>query len=123
MQESLLDGKLPEIDPCRFMPPAPAAASQEQIAQLTAMLQNAKKPLLLMGRVSRSEADWQARIQLAECLGARVLTSLRLAAAFPTDHPLHVGAPVTRLHPASKRALQEADLIVSFDWLDLAGTL
>src|SRR5580698_2215232 len=64
MQESLLDGKLPEIDPRRFMPPAPAAVSQEQITQLAAMLQNAKKPLLMTGRVSRSEADWQARIQL-----------------------------------------------------------
>jgi thiamine pyrophosphate-dependent acetolactate synthase large subunit-like protein len=123
MQESRLEETLPEIDPHRFMPPAPAAVSQEQIARLAAMLQRAKQPLLMMGRVSRNEADWQARIQLAERLGARVLTSLRLAASFPTDHPLHVGAPVARLHPESKRALQEADLIVSFDWLDLAGTL
>ena len=46
-----------------------------------------------MGRVERGEAAWDARVALAEALGARVLTDLKIGAAFPTDHPLHAGAP------------------------------
>ena len=32
---------------------------------------------------------------LAEALDARVATNLKVGAAFPTDHPLHIGAPAT----------------------------
>ena len=123
MQEGVVEAPLPEIDPRRFMPATAAAACPQQIAQLAEMLRAAKHPLLLIGKVSRSETDWQARIDLAEKLGARVLSSVRLAAAFPTGHKLHVGQAITRLHAAAKTAMAEADLIVSFDWLDLAGTI
>jgi thiamine pyrophosphate-dependent acetolactate synthase large subunit-like protein len=123
MQESVLEQPLPPIDPRRFMPPAAAGVSAAQIAQLKAKLGAAKKPVILMGRVSRGLAAWDARVALAECLNARVLTSIRLASAFPTDHPLHVGEPITRLHEPAKAALLEADLILSLDWIDVAGTL
>ena len=48
---------------------------------------------MLAGRASRDETAWLARIELAERLGAKVFTHLKLPAAFPTDHYLHVGAP------------------------------
>jgi thiamine pyrophosphate-dependent acetolactate synthase large subunit-like protein len=52
-----------------------------------------------------------------------VLTDLKIAAAFPTDHPLHVGAPgnIAPL-PEGQDAIRNADVILSLDWLDLAGT-
>ena len=34
-------------------------------------------------------------MQLAEALDARVTTNLKIGAAFPTDHPLHIGSPAT----------------------------
>ena len=34
-------------------------------------------------------------MQLAEALDARVTTNLKVGAAFPTDHPLHIGSPAT----------------------------
>src|SRR5262249_6198171 len=45
-------------------------------------------------------------------------------AAFPTDHPLHAGAPgmIAPVNEAAA-AVREADLILSLDWVDLAGTL
>ncbi len=57
---------------------------------------------------------------LAEQLGAHVLTDIRVAAAFPTDHELHPIPPVTRAVSGAARALvRDADVIVAFDWLDL----
>jgi benzoylformate decarboxylase len=85
------------------------------------MLIDAKKPLILMGRVSRSTDDWNARIALAEALGAAVLTDMKPGAAFPTDHPLHPVEPRFRPSPASSALTKEADVILSLDWMDLKG--
>ena len=52
-------------------------------------------PLLLMGRMSRNEDHWAARIALAEKLGALVLTDMKIAGAFPTTHAQHAAAPST----------------------------
>ena len=42
---------------------------------------------------------------------------------FPTRHALHVGPPGTFLAEAATKVLREADVILSLDWIDLAGTL
>jgi thiamine pyrophosphate-dependent acetolactate synthase large subunit-like protein len=87
------------------------------------LLDGAKRPVILAGRVGRGEAAWADRVALAERLGARVLTNLKQAAAFPTDHPLHAAPPATFLSPAGAEALRDADVVLSLDWLDVAGTL
>jgi thiamine pyrophosphate-dependent acetolactate synthase large subunit-like protein len=84
------------------------------------LLSAAKAPAILMGRVGRSEQAWQARVALAEKLQAKVFTDLKTAAAFPTDHPLHAAPPAT--FPDGK-LLREADVVLSLDWVDTAGTL
>ena len=124
LQEASLEAPLPPIDAARFMPPAPVAPPPAAIAQAASLLHAAKRPVILAGRVSRGLAAWNARVALAEVLGARVITDLKQGAAFPTDHPLHAGAPGT-IAPVKEAAaaLREADLILSFDWVDLAGTL
>jgi thiamine pyrophosphate-dependent acetolactate synthase large subunit-like protein len=76
-----------------------------------------------VGRSRRSELAWKSRVTLAEALNASVITDLKLAAAFPTDHPLHVAPPGSFPHARAQTALREADVILSLDWTDLAGTL
>src|SRR5438309_522909 len=73
-----------------------------------------RRPVILAGRGSRDPAAWQQRVALAETIGARVLTDRKSGATFPTDHPLHVGGSAPIL---------DADVILSLDWVDLAGTL
>src|SRR5262249_47685122 len=74
--------------------------------------------------VSRSIESWNQRVALAEHLNAKVITELKLGAAFPTDHPLHAGAPgSTALGPDAQAAVKAADVILSLDWVDLAGAL
>ncbi len=124
MQEEALAAPVAPIDAKRYMPPAESAPAQPLIAQVADLLRGAKHPLILAGRVSRSLETWNARVALAERIGARVITDLKVAAAFPTDHPLHTGAPGTIAPvPEALEALRAADVILSLDWLDLAGTL
>ena len=62
-------------------------------------------------------------MRVAEALGARVVTDLKVGAAFPTAHPLHAGAPGVFAGPEALAAIREADVVLSLDWVDLAGTL
>ena len=124
MQEAPLEAPLPPLDAARFTPAAEVAPPPAAIEQAAAALRAARRPVILAGRASRSLAAWDARVALAEALDARVLTDLKLGAAFPTDHRLHAGAPGL-VAPVSEAAaaLRAADLILSLDWVDLAGTL
>ena len=101
---------------------APAA---EAVAQAAALLKAAKntgdadRPRLAQPRGAGTRA-----CALAEALGARVITDLKVGASFPTDHPLHLGAPSVLMPDAEGlAALGKADVILSLDWVDLAGTL
>ncbi len=122
MQENKLAEPLPPIDVSRFNPVTVTAPSPERVTEAASLLRGAKNPVILMGRVSRSMEAWDARVALAEALDAKVITELKLAAAFPTDHPLHAGAPGgTALGPEAQEAVRNADVIMSLDWVDLAG--
>ncbi|HVC60984.1 MAG TPA: thiamine pyrophosphate-binding protein [Acetobacteraceae bacterium] len=124
MQEAALVEPLPPIETARFVPPvAPVLPDLALVAQAAMLLRNAQRPVILFGRGSRRDDHWANRVALAEALGARVLTDLKLAAVFPTDHPLHAGAPATFPGPEATQALVAADVVLSLDWVDLAGTL
>jgi acetolactate synthase-1/2/3 large subunit len=123
LQEEPLAAALPPIDAARLMPPVHAGAPDALVAEALALLQGAARPLIMAGRVSRSEAAWAARVKLAEALGASVVTDLKIGAAFPTDHPLHAGSPGVFATGDAAKAIGAADVILSLDWVDLAGTL
>jgi len=123
LQEAPLGEPLPPIDPRRYRPPVTASASAGQVASVAALLARAERPVILVGRVSRERDAWDARVRLAVALGARVVTDLKVGAGFPTNHPLHAGAPGIYPVPEARDAIGAADVILSLDWVDLAGTL
>jgi thiamine pyrophosphate-dependent acetolactate synthase large subunit-like protein len=123
LQERVLDAAPPVPDAVRYRPPAPAVPAAETVETIARTLHAATRPLILMGRVSRSEAGWRARIALAEALGAMVLTDLKLGGTFPNEHPLHGAPATTMLGAAGASVLREADVVLSLDWIDLGGTL
>ena len=123
MQENKL-GPLPRLpDPARNAPPQAPQPSAALVAEAAVLLSHAKSPVILAGRCSRSVAGWHARIALAEKLNAPVCTNIKLAAAFPTDHRLHAAAPGAYLTDEARAMVREADVVLSLDYLDLAGTL
>jgi thiamine pyrophosphate-dependent acetolactate synthase large subunit-like protein len=122
VQEGKLPAPLPPIDAKRFMPPVVQGPSSDLVKKAAEILSNAKKPLILAGRMSRKEDDWKRRVELAEALDARVATNLKIGAMFPTDHPLHIGYPATFATDDLIGAVKDADVILSLDWVDLGGT-
>jgi benzoylformate decarboxylase len=121
LQEAPLAEEILVPDASRFAPaPAPAVPRDEIVMALKA-IRAAKFPLILMGRVSRQQEDWNRRVRFAETIGAAVLTSSNDPASFPTTHRLHLAAPCLRPSKAAMALIEKADLIISMDWLDLAG--
>ena len=112
---------LPDV--ARFAPPPPVQPDPVALAAAARRLREAKRPVILAGRVSRSEEAWRARVALAESLQARVITDLKVGAAFPTDHPLHAAPPGAFLAPEAVATLRDADVVLALEWVDLAGTL
>jgi thiamine pyrophosphate-dependent acetolactate synthase large subunit-like protein len=114
LQEDEVDAVPPLPDLARFRPPAAPEPGGAMLRQAAEWLARAERPLILAGRASRDPEAWRRRVELAEAIGARVMTDRKSGATFPTDHPLHVGGT---------GATAEADVILSLDWIDLAGTL
>jgi thiamine pyrophosphate-dependent acetolactate synthase large subunit-like protein len=123
MQEAALTEPPPPPHVERFAPRPDGGVSAAAIDQAAALLRDARAPMILMGRVSRSCVAWAERLALAEALRALVATDIKAGAAFPTEHTLHVGQPATFASPDLTAALAEADVILSLDWVDLGGTL
>ena len=123
MQEKKLDAMPPLPDVSRYPVPKATLPAPDLVAAAAKLLSNAKNPVILAGRCSRSMEGWKQRVALAEKLNAPVLTSIKIAAAFPTDHRLHPVPPFQQLLPEAKKLMAAADVILSLDWLDLAGTL
>ena len=123
LQETQLQ-ELPALpDSRRFEPPSSPAPATNDLEQAVQLLSQAKAPVILAGRVSRCEKGWAQRVALAEKIGARVVTDLKLGAAFPTSHALHAGPAGMFLAPEVASVLRGADVVLSLDWLDLGGTL
>ncbi|MDX6525660.1 MAG: hypothetical protein QOI43_1171, partial [Gaiellales bacterium] len=123
LQEAQLPGPIALPDPQRHRPPCAPSPRAAEVQAALELLQTAERPLLLMGRVGRDLAGWQARVRVAERLGARVLTDLKVGAAFPSRHPLHGAVPGTFLTPSGRGLLRQADVVLSLDWVDLGGAL
>jgi len=121
LQEAALAEEILVPDVARFAPAPSPAVPQRQLEQALKAIGAAKFPLILMGRVSRKQEDWNRRVRFAEAIGAVVLTSSNDPASFPTTHRLHVAAPCLRPSKAATALIEKADLIISMDWLDLAG--
>ena len=123
LQESKV-GPLPALpDVSRFAAPPSTVPSAEAVQEVVKIISAAKNPMILAGRGWRTEEAWKTRIAFAEKIQARVFTDIKAGAAFPTDHPLHAAPPATFFDEASKKLLREADVVISLDWIDTAGTL
>ena len=123
LQEASLEQPIEWPDLARYQPPTPARPAKAAIAKAAALLKDAKRPVVLMGRCGLSKDAWNKRVRLVERLGAIVMTDLKLRACFPTDHPAHVAEPFNQFEPETRAVVGEADVILSLDWVDLGGAV
>ena len=120
-----------EVDPTslnfpetkRYMDIHPPGPSSDDVSKLLSLLTHSKRPLFLFGRMNSENTSWQERIQLVEQFGVKVVTDIKQTCSFPTDHKAHAAPPSVFIPPETAELIRSADLIVSWDWVDLAGAL
>ena len=113
--------EIPQLE--RFKPATMGRPAPEVLARIAKHLNTAERTVVMVGRASRSEKAWANRLELAERIGALVVTDLKSGAAFPTKHPLHPFPPGLYINTDANAAIAAADVILSLDWIDLAGSL
>jgi len=87
---------------------------REAVADTVARLRKARRPILIGGvELFRERAEGRFR-QLAEKLGAPVVTTVLAKGVFPMDHPLHMGIHIGPFSPKPiERRVRNADLVLS----------
>ena len=125
MQEEPIDPKsVSFLEVSKYKAVSPQGPDADHIKVVNQLLINSKRPLFLFGRVNREMASWDERIKLAEFYNARVITDFKTGSSFPTSHRLQPTPPNIFLYAAEvAKFVSAADVIIAFDWVDLASFL
>ena len=89
------------------------APNQNAINDAAALIASSHKPVLYVGGGVIKANGARELLELAELLGAPVVTTLMARGAFPDSHPLHMGMPGMHGTVAAVTALQKADLLIT----------
>jgi len=92
--------------------PARLPADPAQVHELVDRLTAAERPILIAGGGTTMAGAHAELRELAELVGAPVLTSLSGRGTLPDDHPLAAGGLGAHRNRLSKRLLAEADVVV-----------
>ena len=97
-----LKGYQPRIEP-----------NSQAIADAAALIAQSSKPVFYVGGgVIKANASREL-LEIANLLGAPVVTTLMARGAFPDSHPLHLGMPGMHGTVAAVTALQKSDLLIT----------
>ena len=97
-----LPGYHPQIEP-----------ENQAIKDAAALIAQSAKPVFYVGGGVIKANAAKELMQLAELLGAPVVTTLMALGAFPDSHPQHYGMPGMHGTVAAVTALQKADLLIT----------
>jgi acetolactate synthase-1/2/3 large subunit len=93
--------------------PRPDEPSPWQVERATALLREARTPIVLAGHGAARAAAGPALRRFAETLGIPVATTFHGKGVFPDDHPLALGAVGFMRHDYVNFGFDRADLIVA----------
>jgi len=97
-----LPGYKPQIQP-----------NQGAINDAAALIAQSAKPIFYVGGGVIKANAARELLELAQLLGAPVVTTLMARGAFPDSHPLHLGMPGMHGTVAAVTGLQKADLLIT----------
>jgi len=107
----LMYDEVPEPLDYQPVPRVRIGPDPEAISATAKALLRAKRPIIYAGQGVHYAQAWAELRELAELLGAPVMTSLAGKSAFPEDHPLALGCAGVSKPAMVTHFLQEADLI------------
>ena len=85
----------------------------KQVKEAAKLIAQSQRPVLYVGGgVLKAYASAELR-ELAELIGAPVVTTLMARGVFPDSHPLHVGMPGMHGSVSAVAALQQSDLLIT----------
>src|SRR5262249_20647516 len=93
---------------------APPQGDSGAVKQAARLLVEARNPVIVAGRMARSQRGMELLVELAELLQARVQDQ-RLRMNFPSAHPLYGNPGVLPLNPN----VTDADVLLSLEAQDL----
>jgi acetolactate synthase-1/2/3 large subunit len=102
-----------EVPDARRYQPVQAAPSPAQIAQLRAMLQEAKRPIVLLGGGSWTEQACADLARFAEANRLPVGCTFRFQDLLDNAHPNYVGDVGIGINPKLAARVKEADLVIA----------
>ena len=97
-----LKGYQPKVEP-----------NAQAIADAAALISQSSKPVFYVGGGVIKANAHRELLEIANLLGAPVVTTLMARGAFPDSHPLHLGMPGMHGTVAAVTALQKADLLIT----------
>ncbi|MEW6762423.1 MAG: thiamine pyrophosphate-binding protein [Pseudomonadota bacterium] len=112
LPEDMLVTKAAVADARRYQP-VQAAPSQDQIAQLRAMLAQAKRPIVLLGGGSWSTEACADLARFAEANRLPVGCTFRFQDLLDNAHPNYVGDVGIGINPKLAARVKEADLVIA----------
>jgi acetolactate synthase-1/2/3 large subunit len=87
--------------------------SKESIRDAAELISQSEKPVLYVGGGVIKANAARELMELAQLIGAPVVTTLMARGAFPDSHPQHLGMPGMHGTVAAVTALQKADLLIT----------
>ena len=89
------------------------APNAQSISDAAALITQSHRPVFYVGGgIMKANASKELR-EIAELLGAPVVTTLMALGSFPHSHPLHMGMPGMHGSVAAVTALQKSDLLIT----------
>jgi acetolactate synthase-1/2/3 large subunit len=113
LPEDMLVARAEVADTRRYQP-VQASPSQQQIEQLRTMLLDAKKPLLLLGGGTWTDAALADVQKFAEANSLPVACAFRFQDLLDNEHPNYVGDVGIGINPKLAARVKEADLLIAF---------
>ncbi|MBK0420859.1 acetolactate synthase large subunit [Leucobacter sp. CSA2] len=111
-QEGMLDFVWdPRVDLAGYRPITKANSKQIQAA--ADLIAEAERPVFYVGGGVNRAGAHEELLQLAELVGAPVVTTLMARGVFPDSHPQHLGMPGMHGTVPAVLALQESDLLIT----------
>jgi acetolactate synthase-1/2/3 large subunit len=113
LPEDMLITKAEVADTRRYQP-VQASPSAAQIDTLRGMLKDAKKPLLLLGGGTWTDAACADVQKFAEANGLPVACAFRFQDLLDNDHPHYVGDVGIGINPKLAARVRDADVLIAF---------
>ncbi|QDR80019.1 biosynthetic-type acetolactate synthase large subunit [Sporomusa termitida] len=103
----------PEIAAAPWPAPAPASPPAEQVQAAGRILAAARQPVLIIGGGVKAAQAEQQVLQLADCCGMPVVSTLMGLGVIPSGHPRLLGLTGMHGHKTANLAVTHADVIVA----------